>query len=166
MNAVGLTRYVAERTSFTLSSILLMAGAFALGAVLSLAVELWWISPAMTPLVIRSIEVTKDASGVDQITVHGSGKPVDGCLRLIQHTLYRDAESKLEDERTYVPLAVAFNGLAFRSVPNFKALLHVPPGTPPGIWNYLSREVYICSVFPGLSRVTPAQSVPREIELK
>lgn len=145
------------------------------GCGLALLSELWWQSSTPNVMEVHSLAITDLPGGDHIIIVKISGPPAKDCARFTQHLIYRDNQpERPADEfhnrpwyqRDYVPLAMAVNGIGFSSVGDFSVTLQVPPGVPGGRWNYVSRSLYICTVFPGFARLVESASRPYQIDLK
>lgn len=154
-------------------TILLACSSVAAGCFLALMADLWWKTFQPVLMTVENIEVTDMPEGDRVMLVTSSGPPSKDCIRFTQHLIYRDEDVRPPDSkhpqswilRDYVPLGMAVNGIGFSSVSDFRVTLYVPPRVDRGVWNYVSRSIYMCTVFPGFARFSESASRPYQIHL-
>jgi hypothetical protein len=114
------------------------------------------------PVVIEELKIQKlENFWLLDIDIHAP--PVGSCTRFTHHLIYR----LVGERREYVPLGFAQSNFHFPgSTPYLKALLQIPRGVALGEWNYVDRSIFLCVVWPGLTRVTAMETPPIAIRLE
>lgn len=141
------------------------------GVVITYAAEVFLRSGRPNLITVESVAVTPAAGPAPNgynLEVRTAVSPPDGrdCLRETQHVIYRDTRRTGDAFlRDYVPLSVGMGGAGFSSVPNFVVNLYIPPTVDKGVWSYVNRSVYLCTVFPWFIRITQTVTEPKTIIL-
>lgn len=154
----------------TFKSLISMCAAILVGIIVTLGLELWWESGSSVINEPLSMSVAKMPDGTHRIRIITKAPAARTCLRVTQHILYRDlptheAPGAGFPRRVYVPMASTFTGLGFGGVPDYIVELTIPEWTEKIVWQFSTRSIYVCSVFPGISSVLKFATHPQTIDL-
>lgn len=138
------------------------------GAVFTTIVELWWQGEQPRPTDISSVSVHRTEGGIRFLRVANRAPSKESCLRITEHLLYRDDEMLAAGglaPRVYVPLSNTIVGLGFRGVTDYTVELAIPDGTAPVEWQFVTRSIYMCNLFPGLTSILRFATKPYPVDL-
>lgn len=138
------------------------------GFVLTTLGELWWEFTQPQPIDIASVSYQNLSNGTRVLRVINRAPAKSSCFRITEHLLYRDDELRAAGglpPRVYVPLSNTITGLGFHGVVDYTVDLTIPDGTAPVEWQFTTRSIYLCTVFPGLMSVIQRSTNPYTVDL-
>jgi hypothetical protein len=128
------------------------------------------VQPSIIEIKAVTIRPVVGVTGARWIDVYFKAPESRNCLRWTQHLLYKnnhDADKLTPGDRLtriYIPLGSALSGGTFPvSTGELEASMRLPYGIPLGEWQYVNRTAYVCTIWPGFTRVIEAETAPQTV---